>query len=357
MGLKHRPALDGIRAIAITLVVCIHAFHTPVGGHFGVDVFFVLSGFLITSMLAAEHGGTGTIAVRSFYVRRARRLLPALFVLLAVFLVVRLWLGSAHEHWNDALAVGAGIAYCMNFVAAFAPGFLLHPGTHALTHLWSLATEEQFYLVWPLALVLLLRFAPRRAALVILAVCVGSALWRIALVESYSRDRVYFALDTRLDGLLLGSVVGLLWVNGLLPAFLRSAARRRTLLAAAAVPTLAAFTTVVYGTSTWAVALVAVNLASALLVLEVVLAEDAPVARLLQLAPIAYLGRISYSLYLWHVPLFEAYIPGRASTFRILLAIAAALGAAVTSYHVIEKPFRRRRASASAELVPAASSA
>ena len=178
--LGHRRALDGLRGVAVLAVL---GFHGGVpfmrGGFLGVDVFFVLSGFLITSLLYEEWRRTGAIRLRAFYMRRVLRLLPALILLLLALTIYAIWLP-----WPDQRArLRAEIAFTLLYVANWALAFRLVPDLGFLAHAWSLAIEEQFYLVWPLALLLLLRSGvrlPRVIALVMLAI-VASAAWRAAL--------------------------------------------------------------------------------------------------------------------------------------------------------------------------------
>src|SRR5919198_6163322 len=143
--LGHRPALDGIRGVAIAAVVAQHAFGIPTAGYLGVDLFFVLSGFLITTLLLEEHAESGAISLRAFYRRRALRLLPALFVAISVLLLVELVLAATGRGHLRREATGAlfGVAYVTDFARVYSSR--VH--AHTLDHLWSLAVEEQFYIV------------------------------------------------------------------------------------------------------------------------------------------------------------------------------------------------------------------
>src|SRR5262249_25897924 len=142
--LGYRPALDGVRALAITGVVLAHAYRWPPGGGFGVDLFFVLSGFLITTLLLEEHAAHGRISLVDFYRRRAFRLLPALYTLLLVYLAIVVVRGEFTE-WFRPLSALAAFFYATNLVEATGWGI-----DGPVRHLWSLAAEEQFYFVWPL---------------------------------------------------------------------------------------------------------------------------------------------------------------------------------------------------------------
>ena len=191
--LGYRPALDGLRAFAVLWVIGFH-YHLPFGrdGLFGVDIFFTLSGFLITVLLLEEWSHTGRISLKNFYIRRILRLYPALVLMLLVF----------------GLRVPNGyifstLFYSTNWIKA------LHvlPDSIYLDHTWSLSIEEQFYLLWPAALMLMLRMKvqPRRMALITAGLGLISAIWR-AVYWNATQDwfRVYMGTDMHADGLLLG---------------------------------------------------------------------------------------------------------------------------------------------------------
>jgi peptidoglycan/LPS O-acetylase OafA/YrhL len=226
MRLGYRPELDGLRGLAIALVVAFHAFGWPPGGTVGVDLFFVLSGFLISTLLLEEHHATRTISICNFYVRRARRLFPALAALLApfVFLVI---VGAAVGSFQTRTAVGIGAAltYTSNIVVAVDPSAV----PAAMIHLWSLAAEEQFYVLWPLALVVLLRLGGLRFLVGGLGVLLAVAIFhRLELVAGgASIERLYYGPDTHADALLIGSAFGCLFVGRRLPRSLTSSARVR----------------------------------------------------------------------------------------------------------------------------------
>jgi peptidoglycan/LPS O-acetylase OafA/YrhL len=316
--LGYVPGLDGLRAIAVALVVGYHLWNFPVGGWLGVDLFFVLSGFLITTLLLEEHAATGRIRFRAFYARRARRLLPALAVLLAGYLVVNAVRGTS------ALGLVARYGfYTGNVYEAFAPGAA--DRLVGLNHLWSLAQEEQFYLVWPAALLAVRR--ARRPANALVLVALGLVLYRAALVvHGASEARVYFAPDTNVDGLLLGSALAFhrrdhpsLPVPGLLVAVAAALAA----VVVGAVPSLSLLNVA---------ALPLFELAS------VVLIAAAAAGTLRFPQALIRLGGISYSLYLWHFPVFWAF-----HWQHPLLAAATSTAVASVSTRWIERPFRRTR--------------
>jgi peptidoglycan/LPS O-acetylase OafA/YrhL len=312
--LGHVPALDGLRGVAIAAVVAYHAFGWPRGGWLGVHLFFVLSGFLITTLLLDERAATGRIALGAFYARRARRLLPALAALLAGYLAI-----CAVRGESGLAAVARYGFYTGNVYEAFwhsASGRL-----DGLNHLWSLAQEEQFYLVWPAALLAVRRL--RRPALVLVAAAAALMLYRVVLVQlGVSDARSYFAPDMNLEGLLLGAAL----------AFRPVAVSRRVVATAIAV-------LVVIG-SVFPARGVLDQFTLPLAELAAVALVAAAVCGTLRLPmPLVRLGWISYSLYLWHFVVLWAF-----HWHHALLAVAVSVAAAAASTRWIERPFRRGRA-------------
>lgn len=319
--LGHVRGLDGIRGVAIMLVVGMHYFGFPSNGDIGVDLFFVLSGFLITTLLLEERAQTGRVSFSRFYVRRARRLLPALAVVLAVFLLVDAARG------RDGLGTVAlyGL-YGGNVYQAF---WHAHSDPLVgLNHLWSLAEEEQFYLVWPLALVLLVRV--RRAAAWLLVIAAALIVYRAVLVFGFHAPaaRITLAPDTHSEGLVLGSafafyraVGGRVALRGRLLAL--GLFGGGMLLFMSPSPTFDALWRPVFE-------------ASAVLLVGAALTEN-PVSRALQARPFVWLGGISYSLYLWH-PVVRWALHGEHGLGALSLSIAAAY----VSTRWVEQPFRWR---------------
>lgn len=353
-GVRRLAPLDGLRGLAVALVVLYHAGVRQVpGGLLGVDVFFVLSGYLITGLLVAEWQRTGRISLRAFWGRRARRLLPALFLLLPV--VVLVWrLAGPPEGFGtvrrDALAT-LGYVANWNSVLARQSYFAAFSAPSPLLHTWSLGVEEQFYLFWPLIAfaVLAARRSARWLAGVAAAGAVGSAGLMAALVAAGSgADRLYYGTDTRAQALLAGAALGA--VIGLRPARPAAAAARRLLGAGglAGAAGLLWLVLVVDGQSAWlyrgGFALVAAAVTAVLT--AVVLVPDSPLARALATGPLAALGRISYGVYLWHLPVVLFLSPARTgwSGPALLTArLAATLAIATASYHLLEVPVRERR--------------
>ena len=316
--LGYVPALDGLRGVAILLVVATHYFGLPGGGPIGVGLFFVLSGFLITTLLLEEHAVSGEIRLRDFYLRRARRLLPGLIALLIGYSVV------AGPSGLKVVAI-AGF-YTANIAEAFwSPNPVAHT---ALAHLWTLAQEEQFYLVWPALLIAILR--RRRQTAVVAALLVAFIGYRMAYVgldKGISVDRLY-GPDLHADWLLAGVLLAFVYGRG------------RSIPDVAAT---GAFAALFMGlllnpwTQTWFVWTSTLFLAASVALVWAAV-SDTQMAMLLSARPLTWLGRISYSLYLWHVPVFAVF-----GYRHALVALPMAILAAWLSYRFVEQPFRRRK--------------
>jgi peptidoglycan/LPS O-acetylase OafA/YrhL len=340
--LGYQPALDGLRAVAVLMVLAFHAgLPWAVGGFLGVDVFFVLSGFLITRLLLEERGGTGSIAVLRFYGRRALRLFPALVaLLLAACACALLWLEAPQRDWvlRD---LWTSAAYQINWWRVFAPRNPL--ALSPLDHTWSLAIEEQFYLLWPVSLAALARLGgPRAVALGAAAGALGSALLRALLWESAGLTRTYFGLDTHADGLLVGAAFAAATLSAL-PA---QAPRRGALRAIGPAALLLVVGSAGFVRLEAAALHMAGYVAFALLVVMVIadVLEGGLMARVLAAPPLVWIGRVSYGLYLWHWPVwwtlrFGAPSLGAGATLAIY--VAASFTLAALSHRLIERPALR----------------
>jgi len=351
----YQPALDGLRALAVAAVLLYHGQVGWVpGGFLGVDLFFVLSGYLITTLLLAEWEGRGGIDLKGFWARRARRLLPALFLMLAAVAAYGALLAPAATRarlrW-DGLAT-LGYAANWRFAISHLPYFAQFGDPSPLTHMWSLGIEEQYYLLWPLLLLGLLGLAGRRArrglptpllGLVLLG-ALGSALLMALLYQpGTDPSRVYYGTDTRAQALLLGGAlaIALARLGRPLPRVLADS------LGVAGLGGLAALMLRVPDTATWlyrgGFALAAVAAAGAI-VAAVQPEGDGRVRELLSLAPLPAIGRISYGLYLWHWPVDVALSPERTRLGPVpLLAVrlAATFALALLSYFLLEQPIRQ----------------
>ncbi|HYK32907.1 MAG TPA: acyltransferase family protein [Streptosporangiaceae bacterium] len=357
MDRRIRP-LDGIRALAVLAVLATHAgIPFLPGGFVGVDVFFVLSGFLITSLLFDQLSVTGRIDLGGFWTRRARRLLPAALVMIVAVVAARpLFVpDSVAALRGDAIATAlwsGNWRWALQGTNYFAQGGTPSP----LQHTWSLAVEEQFYLVWPL-LILACRAASRRRLLAVsLAGVAASAVATYVLARVASPGRVYFGTDTRAQELLVGAALAALlaptwrWL-ATTPSGTQSpqpAGRRPVplLLSVCGLAVLTGIATVADGApSEFRHGLLLLTaLAAAALVAGVVLDSGQPVARLLSTRLMVGIGRISYGLYLWHWPVYLALDGERTGLHGYVLA---ALRVGVTgvlagaSFVLIERPAQR----------------
>lgn len=358
------PALDGLRAVAVVLVLADHGGVPGVsGGFLGVDVFFVLSGFLITSLLLDEHSRTGRIKLRDFWIRRARRLLPALLVVVLAVVAVRdLFPPEAVATLRDDAVASFFWAANWAFVAQRTDYFAQGGPPSPLQHTWSLGVEEQYYVLWPLVLLavaLLFRARLRWAVLVVAGVgAVASATAAIVLADDAGTaglNRIYFGTDTRAQALLVGAAAAALLVRDwttvtlggpvIRARWLRWGARA---LSVVGVAVLGAAVHLASGQARdfRGGLLIIVALAAVVVVGAVALDQDGPVARVLAWRPLVLLGAISYGVYLWHWPIFLALSGERTGlTGGALFAMrcAATLVVAALSWWLLEQPVRRWR--------------
>lgn len=317
-------ALDGVRALAVLLVIVHHAEIPGItGGFIGVDIFFVLSGYLITRLLWREAKTSGEIAIGRFLLRRAIRLMPAFFLLLAATLLI------GPFFWPDE-NLGLVVAIASVYLADYASA--LYGDLSVLGHTWSLSVEEHFYLLWPIAVLGLARLKnPARALLVAFA---AATLWRI-LNAWYFPDfgMTAFRFDTRASGLILGAWLA---VSGL--TLSAPAAERFGWLSLLSLAAFAATATELALPA--ALLQPAIDIAAAGLIASLTV-DGTRFARAFAWRPAVLLGLISYSVYLWHYPISvaaEIYT----GDWRIVLAIALSLSIAIAalSYVLVEKPLQ-----------------
>jgi len=356
--LRHLPGLDGVRGLAVVAVLLFHGGVLWAGGGFlGVDAFFVLSGYLITRLLIEERSRAGCISLRGFWARRVRRLFPALLALLLLVCLYAAFLATPDTRHRLRLDAMATLGYIANWrLAASGTGYfdrLALPSP--LQHTWSLAIEEQFYLLWPLTVVAAFRWA-RRPLRTLLVIAGGAALASaVAMAGFYSPgsdpSRIYYGTDTRAQSVLFGVALALLLAGAagrpVDPSGLR---RRGRWLLEVAGGTGAAFTawawTTATGGSPWLYrgGFAVCGIAVAAVLTDVVLVPEGLLARILSVSPLQVLGRISYGLYLWHWPIFLAIngertsLPGPA---LLGLRLAVTLAVSLLSFRFLELPVRR----------------
>jgi peptidoglycan/LPS O-acetylase OafA/YrhL len=344
---RYCPFLDGLRAISILMVLGFHQMgriservSNIFSGWAGVDVFFVISGFLITSLLRQEEKDHGSFSLRRFYLRRCARIWPAYYAFLVVVILT---------NWSDLASVATAAVYLTNYDLALGWGH-----SHNVEHVWSLAIEEQFYLCWPIILAL----AGRRAVPIAGGLIVAVWTWRIGLLlGGVPWLRLTGALDTRLDSLMIGCLAALLWAR---PG---TRQRIRRVLAGPGVPLLVVAALLCCAQTLghpsdpslqtrfliWAVRLPLFTLLVAVLILALLCHPNTIITRALSQPALVWFGRLSYSLYLWHSFAFaylwptvrHGLLPSVASSPWVAEAcrLVLALFLASVSYYLVEKPF------------------
>ena len=343
------PALDGLRGVAVLGVLLFHTGHLG-GGFLGVDLFFALSGYLITDLLLREARETGTVSLIAFWGRRIRRLGPALAVVLAgVTVVVRVF-GTpdlVRTTLADAPWVQANLVnwHLLQESAGYWDRF---GAQRVFEHLWSIAVEEQFYLVWPVVVVLVARRGRRveaRVATVAALVSLASLILMIGLSNPADPTRVYTGTDTRAFSLLLGA---LLATPAGRAASGRAVGRRSGVAQVVLVVGLGLAWLTVDGSASpglFSGGLFAHSLASAMLIGLCVQAPGSAVSRVLSVAPLRWVGSISYSLYLWHWPvivLLAPHLGGLGDWARTAVLALVSIGLATLSKYLVEDPIRFR---------------
>ncbi|QHW31324.1 acyltransferase family protein [Paenibacillus rhizovicinus] len=349
---RYMPGLDGLRAIAVFAVIAYHLNLSWVpGGLLGVGIFFVLSGYLITDILLKQHAKAGKLDLRDFWIRRARRLLPAMMIMLAL---VSSWLLVADPGRLASMKgeIVSALLYYSNWRLIFhdVSYFESFGPPSPLGHLWSLAVEEQFYLIWPLALVFLIRSVKRRGRLLFL-ILAGAAASAGAMAMLYvpglDPSRVYYGTDTRAFGLLIGAALAVVWPSWKLSASIS----RRGSMAVDAVGTgglivVALMIALVgeYDAFLYRGGMVLLSIATA----AVVAAMAHPASRLARLIgskPLQWFGARSYGIYLYHYPVIALSTPmAQVDEFhplRALLQILASIALAELSWRFIEEPIRQ----------------
>lgn len=341
----YNASLDGIRALAIIMVLLFHTQYSASmvllsGGFIGVELFFVLSGYLITKLLLMEYDNAGTINVKNFYMRRALRLFPALWLMLfcsVIYVIV-----SPSDDYSNQVSDGiiATLLYYSNWSTIY-----LDNRFYFLNHTWSLAIEEQFYVVWPLFLLLSLKFAQARELVKIVALFIILSV--ILQAYFYYKTgyflRSYAGTDTRASGILLGCMLALILRSNYNLAFLKQ--KEGITICGWIALTILIVTSMVakydsrwmyYGQGT------IVSLSSAGLIAAVETNRGSSLSGFLALSPIQFIGKISYGLYLWHFPVFVLFHQKQLSIGIIDSNLASwftTFTVAIFSYYLIERNF------------------
>jgi peptidoglycan/LPS O-acetylase OafA/YrhL len=355
-GQRYLPGLDGLRAIAVLAVVAYHiGLSWAPGGLLGVGVFFTLSGYIITDLLLGQQARTGSLQLVDFWFRRARRLLPALFVMLVV---VVSWVALLDRSQLAALRgmVASAALYVSNWwlIAQHQSYFSRFGPPSSLGHLWSLAVEEQFYLVWPWLVLLGLRLyrGRRRAsesywglAAGALILAAASAIEMALLYHpGYDPTRIYDGTDTRAFALLIGAALAFVWPSRKLRTSMSKAST--WCLDAVGVVGLLVIAALIWRTTQYSAflyqgGLVLLSVATALVVAAVA-APASRVGRVLGVGPLRWIGVRSYGIYLWHYPIIVLTTPANStdSLGRGALQVAASIVVAALSWHFVEEPIR-----------------
>jgi peptidoglycan/LPS O-acetylase OafA/YrhL len=326
--LGHRAFLDGVRGIAVLLVLVFH-FSTvnefPRGGFLGVDLFFVLSGFLISAMLLEEHRSSGRINLKNFYARRALRLLPALVVVSLTSVIIS-------GNWRPAL-------YALFYVANWVLAFGKFGDLGLLEHTWSLSIEEQFYLFYPLLLLFLFKVKRRYQVRILLGLIALVAINRAYLYSPLiSIARLYAGLDARADSLLIGCVVGFAVSDRVRP--------KRKLLNYVALGAAILMVGFLYRSHfaspyLYCGGYTIFSACAGVLLFTLFQAPPALVLRILENPLLTWIGRISYGLYLWNPLMIKLINPSWPTLLKLVLQIVILLVIVSLSYYGVELPFLR----------------
>lgn len=333
--LRYNPALDGLRGVAIILVILSHA-HAPLfdGAFFGVDLFFVLSGFLITALLLQEFRANARLDYWRFYRRRFFRLMPPLALFLATYCLL------APSIWPELDDIYSDVLLSLLYLADYGIAFFDKPGT--LLHMWSLSVEEHFYLIWPPLLVWLLRkVTPGRVWVPLLTLWVLSTLWRAFWVfQEQEFYEVFFRFDTRVSGLLAGALLAALMVEK--PQWIErlQSLRSYTMWLVLAVPLLMELEWSNMHALLWGITVVE---CATIVLLLAVQSPNGLVYEMLTAPTLLRLGKLSYGIYLWHYPVVRYLRADYSWPVAVIgtLAISAALSA--LSFYTIERWAMRYR--------------
>ena len=355
---KYLPSIDSLRALAVLAVIIYHVDvnYLP-GGFLGVDLFFVLSGYLISSLIIKEYRKTGSLNLYNFYIRRARRLLPAVYFMITVGLVVMVLFNEVLLRKSHLDAI-FGYIYSSNWWYIFhkLDYFDSFGAQSPFKHLWSLAIEEQFYMIFPLLFLLVNRkkkskdgtFKLNKNFLyVVLGLILVSLIAHILLFDINNISRIYFGTDTRAFSLLVGVVGAILYPMERLHA--KVTPQQNMLYSVVSLVSIATLITVMIYTSEYNTLLYRGGfLLVAILGLIVIISsgkQHTLMSRLLSFKPVVFIGKISYSLYLWHFPVLVLTTPvseiGNPNIFFVILRIVLTFAVAIVSYVFVETPIRK----------------
>ena len=355
---KYLPSIDSLRALAVLAVIIYHVDvnYLP-GGFLGVDLFFVLSGYLISSLIIKEYRKTGSLNLYNFYIRRARRLLPAVYFMITVGLVVMVLFNEVLLRKSHLDAI-FGYIYSSNWWYIFhkLDYFDSFGAQSPFKHLWSLAIEEQFYMIFPLLFLLVNRKKKSKDGTyklnknflyVVLGLILVSLLAHILLFDINNISRIYFGTDTRAFSLLVGVVGAILYPMERLHA--KVTPQQNMLYSVVSLVSIAILITVMIYTSEYNTLLYRGGfLLVAILGLIVIISsgkQHTLMSRLLSFKPVVFIGKISYSLYLWHFPVLVLTTPvseiGNPNIFFVILRIVLTFAVAIVSYVFVETPIRK----------------
>ena len=355
---KYLPSIDSLRALAVLAVIIYHVDvnYLP-GGFLGVDLFFVLSGYLISSLIIKEYRKTGSLNLYNFYIRRARRLLPAVYFMITVGLVVMVLFNEVLLRKSHLDAI-FGYIYSSNWWYIFhkLDYFDSFGAQSPFKHLWSLAIEEQFYMIFPLLFLLVNRKKKSKDGTyklnknflyVVLGLILVSLIAHILLFDINNISRIYFGTDTRAFSLLVGVVGAILYPMERLHA--KVTPQQNMLYSVVSLVSIATLITVMIYTSEYNTLLYRGGfLLVAILGLIVIISsgkQHTLMSRLLSFKPVVFIGKISYSLYLWHFPVLVLTTPvseiGNPNIFFVILRIVLTFAVAIVSYVFVETPIRK----------------
>ncbi len=350
-GFSYLPFLDGLRAISILLVMGFHQlgpityfFGDQFSGWAGVDLFFIISGFLISSILLKEQDRDGTFSMKNFYVRRWLRICPAYYVFLTAMFVFML---SQGRHEYSAFAV-AGL-YLSNIDLAF--GWGLMPPITGLAHTWSLSVEEQFYLLWPAAM----KISKGKAFALCVSLIVLVYFWRLFLItQGCSWMRISSGLDTKLDSLMFGVLAAMLWRKPNVSSYLKNLFSQNGTQALVALAVLVSLHFLGHPSVDekeaqlffWGIKMPLTLISMTTLLLSLVSNTNTRLVKFLSTKPMVFIGRLSYSLYLWHIivnfPQFHNFYGHVFHNKKYVVEFAkyaTCFSLAAFSYYCVEQPF------------------